>query len=405
MTLRVVSLDAGGRAGVRWRSARRMPPWRRVLVAAAALVACVAGSTLISTAAFLRVPQPSGSFAVGKADALLTDQARPEPATASLTDHRQVRIVAWYPAEAGTGTPAAYLNDLDAISVGLVDSGEVGQFEAAGLRLVNDSARAGASIAATEPEFPVILLSPGNATNVEFYSSLAEELSSHGFVVVGIDHPYQVAAVRVEDAVAVYGGDPPLADAAEVIPSRIDERVADIGFVLDRLEVDGAGVSTLDGHLDLTRIGMVGHSNGGVAVAHACSDPRVDACVNLDGQSAGGPFGPRADPDTPTKPFMFVTKEIDLHPALSEVFEDGGDGMFRVVIPAAAHDEFTDTAMFRPRVLPVASTADDVITVARGFTLAFFDHTLRGARREVFGTVTAPTDVQVFVYPLVRPGF
>lgn len=60
--------------------------------------------------------------------------------------------------------------------------------------------------------------------------------------------------------------------------------------------------------------------------------------------------------------------------------------------------------MFRPRVLPTAVTADDVITVTRGFSLAFFDHTLRDAPREGFGQIDAPTDVQVFVYPLVRPG-
>ena len=73
------------------------------------------------------------------------------------------------------------------------------------------------------------------------------------------------------------------------------------------------------------------------------------------------------------------------------------------MIPAAAHDQFTDGAMFEPRVVPTASTADGVITIARGFSLAFFDHELRGAPRGVFGSVSAPLDVQVYVYPLERP--
>jgi dienelactone hydrolase len=273
----------------------------------------------------------------------------------------------------------------------------------AGLRFVADPARHAGEIAHGDPPYPVIVLSPGNATNVEFYGSLAEELASHGFVVIGIDHPYQVAAVAVEGDVAVYAGDPPLDEAQHAIPARIDERVADIQFVLDRLEEDGAGLAGVGGQLDLTRIGLMGHSNGGIAAAEACADPRVDACLNIDGQSAGGPFSSRADADAPVKPFLFLTKETELHPALAALFEAGGRGTFRVVVPAAAHDDFTDGPMFRPRLLPAAVTADDVVTVARGFSLAFFDHVLRGAPRDVFGTVNAATDVQVFIYPLIRP--
>jgi hypothetical protein len=75
-----------------------------------------------------------------------------------------------------------------------------------------------------------------------------------------------------------------------------------------------------------------------------------------------------------------------------------------VVVPAAAHDEFTDGPMFRPRLLPTAMTADDVIGVTRGFSVAFFDHVLRGEPRTAFARVDARTDVLVSVYPLERPG-
>jgi hypothetical protein len=100
---------------------------------------------------------------------------------------------------------------------------------------------------------------------------------------------------------------------------------------------------------------------------------------------------------------MFLTKETDLHPALADAFEAGGSGTFRVVVPAAEHDSFTDGPLFRPRLLPTSGQAEHVTTISRGFTLAFLDHTLRGAPREAFGEVDAQTDVQVFVYPLVRP--
>jgi hypothetical protein len=54
-----------------------------------------------------------------------------------------------------------------------------------------------------------------------------------------------------------------------------------------------------------------------------------------------------------------------------------------------------------PPIHPLAGTAEHVITVTRGFSLAFFDHTLRDAQVSAFSSVDAPTDVRVFVYPLI----
>jgi len=58
--------------------------------------------------------------------------------------------------------------------------------------------------------------------------------------------------------------------------------------------------------------------------------------------------------------------------------------------------------MFRPRVLPTATLADDVITTTRGFVAAFLDRALGDAPVAGFGEVDAPTDVQVVVYPLTK---
>jgi dienelactone hydrolase len=187
-----------------------------------------------------------------------------------------------------------------------------------------------------------------------------------------------------------------------VTAARIEERKADIAFVLDTLGDGGPGLEPLAGHIDLSRIGIMGHSNGGVAAAEACADPRIDACLNIDGQLAGGPFSARPDPVAPDKPFMYLTKESAIHPSLAALFEASGTGAFRVVVPAAAHDEFADPAMFRPRLLPTSNRADDAITVSRGLTAAFFDHTLRDAPVTVFSGLAAPTDIQIFVYPLVQ---
>jgi dienelactone hydrolase len=209
-----------------------------------------------------------------------------------------------------------------------------------------------------------------------------------------------VAAVALDGGVAVYEGDG-AGDPQATIAKKVEERTADLAFVLDRLAGDSAGLEALAGRLDLQRIGVVGHSNGGIAAADLCrTDPRVDACMNVDGQSAGGPFSAAPNPEAPTKPFLFLTKERELHPALAALFEAGGAGTWRVVLPSAAHGDFTDGARFVPRVAPLDGTPDRVLRIERGFARAFFDHALRGAPASVLGTVDAPADVYVEGWPL-----
>ena len=172
------------------------------MAVALAVAALVGASAVGSTLVHLRTPDPTGVHAVGKDASLLEDPSRTEAGTESPGDHRQVRVVAWYPAMVGTGEPAPYVDGLDRIGDGLVASGSIDGVARAGLDWVTTAARQEASVADANETYPVVILSPGNATNVEFYGALAEELASHGYVVIGLDHPYQSAAVEIGDTVA-----------------------------------------------------------------------------------------------------------------------------------------------------------------------------------------------------------
>jgi pimeloyl-ACP methyl ester carboxylesterase len=370
-----------------------------VLLVAAGL----ALSTAVSTLSYLRLPEPTGASAVGRVTAVLDDPARPEPRSGGAAS-RRVGLVAWYPAQADSGAPASYVPDLAGIRDALAASGELSGPVVAGLAFVGTSTRTDAQPdAPSGPEgFPVVVLSPGNATNVAFYAVLAEELASHGYVVIGVDHPYQVAAVDLGDGtVAVYEPDPPGQGPASTIPRKIAERTADLAFILDRLRSDAAGLVALDGRLDLDRVAVVGHSNGGIAAAELCAtDVRVAACANIDGLSAGGPFSATPDVEPLERPFLFLTKERTLHPTLVEAFESTGEGAYRVVIPAATHQGFADGARFEPRVLPLGRPADAVQQVERDVVRAFLDHELRGRPGPAFDGLTPGADLYVEAYPL-----
>ena len=366
------------------------------MLAVATLVALLVGSTAVH----LEVLSPTGAHAVGRDRVVLVDTERPELHTAESGDVRSVPVVLWYPAKADTGTPAPYVDGLDTIAAGLTGSGLSGA-EVAGLQFVRTDALDGAAIASGR--HPVIVLSPGNQTNVAFYASLAEEMASHGYLVVGVDHAFQVAATAIAGGqVALYDEEMDTGDPASSVAAKIDERVADVTFVLDALRSDDAKLASFAANADLDRIGVLGHSNGGLTAFEMCRvDASIDACLNMDGQGAGGPLGSRLDASAPTAPFLFLTKETDLHPAIGERFEAARAAAVRAVVPDASHDSFTDGPLFQPGINPMTTTAERVMTSVRSVTLAFFDQWLMERRDRPYDGLAAPADIFINVYPLV----
>ena len=377
------------------------PPLRRLSVLGLAVALLLAACTVLSTVAYLAVPAPTGSLAVGRATTVLIDASG--AGAGAAPGEGGIPIVAWYPARAGSGTPASYVPGYDRLRAGLVASGELDEVTVAALAAVRSGARDGATVADSTSRFPVVLLSPGNATNVAFYAGLAEDLASRGYVVLGLDHPFQVAAVVLADgSVATYQETVPgLAAGAATLGAKIDRRAAEISAVLERIETDAVGLPALAGRLDADRVAVVGHSNGGLAAMEACRRlPALAACVNIDGQAAGGAFGVTQDAAAPEQPFLFLTKEVELHPVLAARFETAGRGAFRVVVPEATHGAFADGARFAPRLLPLDGTPDHVLAIERAVVGAFLDATIHDRTMAPFDGLDPALDLYIDAYPL-----
>lgn len=201
--------------------------------------------------------------------------------------------------------------------------------------------------------------------------------------------------------VAIYDTAMDTGDPASSIAMKIDERVADVMFVLDSLRSADPTVATFLANADLNRIGVVGHSNGGLTAFEVCrGDSSLDACLNMDGQGAGGPFGSQPDATPPPAPSLFLTKETLLHPAIGERFEAAPSSAVRVVVLDATHDSFTDGSLFQPGINPTTTAAQRVMTSIRSVTLAFFDQWLKKSQDRPYDGLVAPADIYINVYPL-----
>ena len=145
------------------------------------------------------------------------------------------------------------------------------------------------------------------------YSTLAEDLASHGYVVVGFDAPYRTGMVVFPDGRVITRtpeNNPELCvgpERARCINKLLAAWTADIGFVLDRLEqLSASGRSgRFTGRLDMTRVGVFGHSFGGAQAAQFCEDDsRCKAGIDID----GAPFGTVVQAEI-RQPFMFLLSD------------------------------------------------------------------------------------------------
>ena len=112
---------------------------------------------------------------------------------------------------------------------------------------------------------PVVIISSGFGSYLEFSTTLIERIASHGYVVIA-----------VQPAVA--------AEAAVETPTEAmrDARLAQMTSALDYLE--DPDLTELVGPIDLDRLALGGHSYAGsIAFNMALVDERVSAVFDLDG--------------------------------------------------------------------------------------------------------------------------
>jgi dienelactone hydrolase len=374
--------------------AHRLGNFQALYLFGSAIVLLILASIVLSTILpVFELPALTGLNKVGTQTRHLIDRSRVDP----LSDHeggpRELMIQIWYPAaEDARGQFAPYREK------------SITTFRSAHFSLVKTNSILGVPLSKGE-RFPVLLYTPswsGIRTECTFQ---VEELASHGYVVVGIDHPYSSKAVAFPDGRIArrkfvgeedYSSEAAVDSFLKTADQQIRLRTQDARFVLDVLERlnESDPERLLTGSLDLTRVGIFGFSLGGGTSAETCwLDRRFKAGLDMGGLIAGesmkqGTFAPfffifegmYAVPPyalganisslTPSKrrDIEFTRKQFDR--MKSSLSKFGGYWM------TITHPEFCDSPFFSP-LRRSSANPTEIARVINKYARAFFDKYLK----------------------------
>ena len=329
------------------------------------------------------LPQPTGPYAVGTTSRHLIDTSRYEYHSKNQDAHRELMIQLWYPAQiVGNEQKSFYAEPavINGLQEWMSKELNIPIEELSYLSSLKSHAVVNAPVASQPEKYPVLIFSPGFGGPVAMYTALLEELASQGYIVVGINYPYVTNPVVFPDGRIIKALEQS-EDKIERKKERAQEYqtwMHDIAFVIDQLTANGNSDSTYRA-MDLTNIGVFGHSFGGAVLLALCqSDNRIKAGADLDGK-----LQPWNEEHALSVPFLFVVAE---HP--EEEFQPFKKLINRtmprpeyVVLATADHGSFTDLYVVVPwKKLPKLDPVEG-IQITRRLLVDFFGKYLKNTNR------------------------
>lgn len=384
----------------------------------------------------IELPAPTGPFAVGTTAYHLIDKSRKEILSHNPEDYRELMIQVWYPADANPSShkatpdgPAEEFYPYLSQEMPYVKETISGYYELPLEQLchldkpIKTHSIYNAPVSSLQNQYPILLFSHGLGTCIgRLNTCILEDLASHGYIVVAIDHTY-------DNLVTFFPGSKVIKpqDAKRIFPEGVTEEekqkgfeqaleknihlwVGDMQFVLNELEKFNRQDPThlLTSKLNISRVGAFGHSYGGFAAAQMCRlDKRCKAGIDIDGavwgKDAQKPFD---------RPFMFLLAEksfelsnfsaeklekmhatkadIDKHitsnrESLENLFNNLTNDAYFIFLKKADHMSFTDYNLLYPAGLePDVIAPLKGIEITRKLVVGFFDVYLKNKDRAQF---------------------
>jgi dienelactone hydrolase len=350
----------------------------------------------------IALPAPTGQFAVGRATYIWVNNAQAEELAPSPGTKRELVVWIWYPSTAAQSAAAAeYLPAPWRTALAQHSGVLMSQLFTRDLSLVRAHSILAPAVSPEQRSYPVVIMRAGGGALTADFTTLAEDLASHGYIVVGFDAPYRTFAVVLTGQRVITR--PPQYDPENLPDDQADRLInrlllmwtSDTKFIVSQLEqlnaADPSGKFT--GRLDLERLGMFGHSFGGAQALQFChDDARCKAGIDID----GAPYGSVVHEGL-KQPFLFIfsdhSRELS-DPASKKIGADFQSlydrlphGRLLITIRGANHFSFSDQILLKSqyilRLLRMMGFADldgrRGLTITADYVHRFFDIYLKGA--------------------------
>src|ERR1700674_5605922 len=356
------------------------------------------------------LPTPTGPFAVGRTTYVWSDPAHLDRTAPPPGTKRELLAWIWFPAAPRQQSqafddylPAPWRTALERQSGALLTNVLTRDLSRVRAHSIRD-----AELSPQNRSYPLVLMRAGLAALTTDYTTLVEDLASHGYVVVGFDAPYRSFVVVFPDGRVIARAPQNNADLVsgpqqEQLANQLAQAwSADMGFALDQLERLNASDPSgrFLGRLDMQWVGVFGHSLGGATALQFChDDSRCKAGIDVDGAPLGSVIA-----EGVTQPFMFLLSdhkgESDSDASQPEAIRHAGanihsiygrlpsDRRLMIMIRGAGHYMFSDDgAMLKsPLVMRVMRSVGVVrldgrrqVALTAHYISTFFDVYLKEA--------------------------
>ncbi|OAB32460.1 dienelactone hydrolase [Paenibacillus macquariensis subsp. defensor] len=270
---------------------------------------------LLVTAGFMyafpvfKLPEPTGSQKIGTQTFHFVDENRDETFDGDQNGKRELMVQVWYPAQNEKGKISPFMPGGKKMLNEEPIAKETGipMMFMDYLKYIPSHSYEGSEISTSSHSYPLIILNHGYGSSKAYHTSQAENLASQGYIVASIDHTYSTFTTVFPDGkTTIMKTDEELIDEPKYRDIVGSVWTKDVSFTIDQLENINSGniPSIFKGKLDLSNIGIFGHSFGGAAAYDSAHDSRIKAGIDLDGS-----LYHYKDIEGIVKPFMFIFTE------------------------------------------------------------------------------------------------
>lgn len=310
----------------------------------------------------LTIPKPTGVYTVGTEVIHLIDKNREEifQINKHLKHDRSLVIQVWYPATSKTNTQNKWHPHANILARAISKQLHAPSFFFNHLKHSTTNSYISAPIHKDKTPFPIIFISHSWSGFKNAYTALSEELASHGYIVISVEHPYASIISCINSKVCTHLNNntfPIKSKTAKLVTNQWSD---DLSFILKYFRAHPQDKHKwLTSHMDFKKVAGIGHSTGGTAILRFCQkETSCKAGIGLDVW-----FWPITEKSNPyryiTKPmlFLFGAQKIafsawepnqNYYFFTQDLFPYLPDHIQTFSIKGASHFDFADSTLFSP---------------------------------------------------------